>query len=211
MPSSRVSAPTCVTRTSTGAPRLMLPATTAAPQGLATGTLSPVSSDSSARLSPSTTLPSAGKAWPTGTRTRSPGASRCTLTVSTPPPANTRSAVSGMPASAASSTWATRWRARVSSRRPASKKLTNMVSESKYTSWPNRPSGSKVAPLLATKVTNTPSATGTSMPMRRARRQRQAPLMKGPAENTITGSVNSQLPQLSNCRRSGASSSPLAT
>jgi len=68
-----------------------------------------------------------------------------------------------------------------------------------------------VAPLLATKVTATPSATGTSMPMRRARKPRQAPLKNGPAENTITGSDNSQLPQFSSCRRSGASSLPTAT
>ena len=86
-----------------------------------------------------------------------------------------------------------------------------MVSESKYTSWPNKPSGAKVAPLLATNVTAMPSATGTSMPIRRARKLRQAPAKNGPAENTITGRVSNQLPQLSNWRKSGASSPGPAT
>ena len=86
-----------------------------------------------------------------------------------------------------------------------------MVSESKYTSCPNTPSGSKVAPVLATKVTSTPSATGTSMPIWRCRSPRQAPVKNGPAANTITGKLSSQLPQFSNCRRSGASSLPVAT
>ena len=131
MASIRVSSPTRSTPTSTGAPRFRLPATTAAPQGLATGTLSPVSRDSSAWVWPASTRPSAGKAWPTGTRTRSPGARRCTLTVSMLPSSRSRSAVSGRPSSAASSTCATRCRARNASRRPASKKLTNIVSESK--------------------------------------------------------------------------------
>ena len=72
------------------------------------------------------------------------------------------------PLSSRSSTWVcpcTR-RARNSSQRPANRKLANMVKESKYTSLPNAPPGSKVAPLLATKVTTTPRQTGTSMPMR---------------------------------------------
>ena len=68
-----------------------------------------------------------------------------------------------------------------------------------------------MAPLLATNVTRMPRATGTSMPMRRARKLRQAPLKNGPAENTITGKVSSQLPQFSNWRRSGASSPGPAT
>ena len=131
MASSRVSAPTRSTRISTGAPRFTLPATTAAPQGLPTPRLSPLSSDSSARVLPSISRPSAGKGSPTGTRTRSPGARRCTLTTSTWLSGPRRIAVSGMPDSAVSSTWATRCRARVSSNRPASKKLTNMVNESK--------------------------------------------------------------------------------
>ena len=87
----------------------------------------------------------------------------------------------------------------------------NMVSESKYTSAPNTPPGSKVAPVLATKVMAMPSATGTSMPMWRVRSARQAPLKKGTAENTITGSVTIQLPQFSNCRISADSSPAPAT
>ena len=65
------------------------------------------------------------------------------------------------------------------------------------------PPGSKVAPVLATKVTAMPSATGTSMPMRRVRRLRQAPLKKGPAENSSTGRLSTQLPQFSSCAQVG--------
>ena len=87
----------------------------------------------------------------------------------------------------------------------------NIVSESKYTSCPNGPPGSKAAPLLATKATAMPSAAGTSMPMRRARSERHAPPKKGAAANSITGSVSSQLPQSSNCFRSGANWPALLT
>ena len=86
-----------------------------------------------------------------------------------------------------------------------------MVIESKYTSVPKMPPGSKVAPVLATKVTAMPSATGTSMPMRRWRRLRHTPAKKGPAENSSTGRLSTQLPQLSSCARSGASSPGPAT
>ena len=68
-----------------------------------------------------------------------------------------------------------------------------------------------IATVLAPKASTRPSATGTSMPMRRCRSPRQAPVKNGPAANTITGKLSSQLPQFSNCRRSGASSLPVAT
>ena len=86
-----------------------------------------------------------------------------------------------------------------------------MVIESKYTSSPNSPPGSKVAPVLVTKVIRMPNATGTSMPMRRALIDRQAPRKKGPDENSSTGNDRIQLPQFSSCRRSGASSPGPAT
>ena len=62
MVSSRVSPPTCSTRTSTAAPTLMLPATTVSPSALPSGADSPLSIDSSARVWPCSTRPSAGKA-----------------------------------------------------------------------------------------------------------------------------------------------------
>jgi len=46
-------------------------------------------------------------------------------------------------------------------------------------------------------ATPRPSATGTSMPMRRARRLRQAPAKNGPAANSSTGKVSSQAAQAS--------------
>ena len=114
MASKRVSAPTRSTRTSTGAPRFTLPPTTAAPAGLSTGTDSPLSSASSACVCPDSSTPSAGKAWPTATRTQSPGCRRCTLTVVLLPSSAMRSALSGRRASADSSAAAARCRARSS-------------------------------------------------------------------------------------------------
>ena len=68
-----------------------------------------------------------------------------------------------------------------------------------------------MAPVLAMKVMAMPSATGTSMPMCRERSARQAPLKKGAAENSITGSVTIQLPQFSNWPISAVSSPGPAT
>ncbi len=82
----------------------------------------------------------------------------------------------------------------------------NMVSESNQTSLPKSPPGSKVAPLLATKATAMPSATGTSMAMRRRRHEAHAPAKNGAAQKAITGSVNSQLVTSSSCLCCGARS-----
>ncbi|EWS52704.1 hypothetical protein X551_04504 [Methylibium sp. T29] len=49
-----------------------------------------------------------------------------------------------------------------------------------------------------------PSATGTSMPMRHWRSDCQAPLKKGRAENSSTGSVSTHADQRSSAARSGA-------
>jgi hypothetical protein len=201
----RVSAPTRSTRTSTGAPRLALPATAASPAALATGRDSPVSSASSTRVAPSSMRPSAGKVSPTGTRTRSPGASASIATRSTLPSAARRQAWRGAACASRSTASIARWRARASSQRPASRKATNIVSESKYTSRPNRPPGSKAAPLEATKATAMPSATGTSMPSLPARSERHAETKNGADENSSTGSVSVQAERCSNCSRSGAS------
>ena len=204
MASKRVSAPSRSTRSSTGACRLMLPATTSSPTSFTTGLDSPVSSASSASVRPCSNTPSAAKASPASTRTRSPSARRESGTNSSRPASSSRRAPSGSRAIESSSVAATRCRARNSRLRPPSRKNTNIVSESKYTSWPNTPPGSKVAPELAMKVTSRPSATGTSMPMRRAFRLRHAPLKKGPAANTSTGSVSNQLAHCSRRCTSGA-------
>ncbi len=184
----------------------MLPAITASPSRLASGTDSPVSSDSSASVRPSISTPSAAKACPTGTRTASPARSSAASISSTPPSPRRRNTRSGRRAVAASSAASARCRARISSQRPPSRKATNIVSESKYTSWPNGPPGSNAAPLLATNATAMPSDTGTSMPMRRWRSERHAPLKNGAAAKPSTGSVSSQPATDSKRCRSGASS-----
>ena len=78
------------------------------------------------------------------------------------------------------------------------------MNESKYTSWPKGPAGSKVPRLLTTKVMAMPSATGRSMPIRRARASRQAPARKGWHENSSTGSDSTHWAQRSRWMRSGS-------
>ncbi|MCY1531685.1 hypothetical protein D9M68_669190 [compost metagenome] len=118
-------------RTCTTAERLWLPASTRSPQGRGTGRDSPVSSASSAVVSPSITVPSAGKASPGRTRTTSPAPSRRTATRVHAPSGPRRSTLSGSRCISASSAPAVRSRSRASSQRPVSRKKTNIVSESK--------------------------------------------------------------------------------
>ena len=82
---------------------------------------------------------------------------------------------------------------RCSSRRPDSRKNTNIVTESYQTSRPSGPCGSKVAALLAQKAIRMPAETGTSMPMRPPRRSRRAAEKKGRQENSSTGSVSTSV------------------
>ena len=166
MAAKRVSRPRRCTRTVSGLSRLWLPAMTASPVARAKGVDSPVSRASSTRLAPSSIWPSAGKLSPGSTRTRSPTARRRTGTRSKPR-APRRSMLAGRPRIRASSAPAVRSRRRCSSRRPDSRKKTNMVTESYQTSRPQGPEGSKVAAVLAAKAISRPRATGTSMPMRR--------------------------------------------
>ena len=63
----------------------MLPAITASPRALATGSDSPVSNDSSASVRPSISTPSAAKAWPDRHAQRVAGSQRLALIASTPP------------------------------------------------------------------------------------------------------------------------------
>jgi len=77
-----------------------------------------------------------------------------------------------------------------------------MVTESKYTS----PLAVSVAQRLAAKAAPMPSATGTSMPIRRNLRSRQALPKNGAAEYRITGVVSTRLAQRSNCSMSAVMS-----
>ena len=131
MPASRVCSPTCRTRSISTPWRFRLPASTSSPGAFATGLDSPVSSDSSTAPAPASTVASAGMRCPAATRTRSPGASCATGTVSTLPSGFWRSTRSGSSPAACSSACAARCRARSSRYRAPSRKATNMVIESK--------------------------------------------------------------------------------
>ena len=89
-----VSAPTRVASTVSAPVPFTAPPTTSSPGPLATGRLSPVSIDSSTSDTPARTTPSIGTRAPGRTRSRSPGLTRDTGTVSIPSSV-TRSAVSG--------------------------------------------------------------------------------------------------------------------
>ena len=80
MADSTVSGPVFSTRIRNGLSRLIDPPITASPGARVSGRLSPVSSDSSTLLRPSTITPSAGMDSPGRTRTRSPGFSSATGT-----------------------------------------------------------------------------------------------------------------------------------
>ena len=96
-----------------------------------------------------------------------------------------------------SSAPAVRSRRRSSSQRPVSKKNTNMVSESKYTSRPKGPAGSNVPSELTPKATSIASATGKSMLMRRSFKSSHAFLKNGPHENSTTGMASTHCAQRS--------------
>ena len=179
---------------------------TALPFARAMGRDSPVISASSANVSPVNTVPSAGNASPGKTRITSPTASRRTAIRVNWPSALKRSTVSGRRCIKASKDPAVRARRRCSSQRPVSRKNTNIVSESKYTSWPHQPSGWNVAALLTAKVTAMPSATGKSMPMLRRLRSRQALPKNGPHENSTTGRLRTHDAQRSSFSMSGVMS-----
>ena len=86
-----------------------------------------------------------------------------------------------------------------------------MVSESKYTSPPHQPCGSKVAAVLTANVMATPSATGRSMLMLRRFRSRSALVKNGPHEKKITGTLSTHEAQRSSCAMSGVMSPGAAT
>ncbi len=167
--------------------------------------------DSSTSVSPRTTCPSPANACPTATRTWSPNRKADKGTRSTLPASRSastaRSTASGRRALSDSSDCVTFSRARLSSQRPVSKKLTNMVSESKYTSGPSQPACPKVTPVLTPNMAAMPSATGASIEMRPCLSAAQAPLKKGPQENSITGRLSTQADQFISCQMSGEISS----
>ena len=176
---------------------MWLPAITASPMPRRNGRDSPVSRASSTMVLPVSTTPSPGKASPGSTRTRSPTFKRRKVTRSHAPFLLNRSTLSGKRFISASSAPAVRSRMRHSNQRPESRKKTNMVKESKYTSFPNTPSGSKVPSELTIKVMIMPKATGKSILMRRWRTSFQALRKNGLQENTSTNTDNSHEPQRS--------------
>ena len=82
-----------------------------------------------------------------------------------------------------------------------------MVSESKYTSLPNKPWGSNVAAELTMKVTQMPNATGKSMLMRACFKSRQAALVNISAAKNMTGKVSTHEAQRSKDTMLGVMSS----
>ena len=139
-PASAVSSPVFVTSTVRDPPPTTDPATTASPLCLPIGSDSPVRSDSSTSLSPSTTVPSAGIADPGRTITRSPTASSeaATVRVSSPPSPTTSSASSGMSAASSPRAFCAPMTADISSQWPSSM-IVMRVASSHQKSMPSRP------------------------------------------------------------------------
>ena len=77
--------------------------------------------------------------------------------------------------------------------RPVKRKKTNMVSESKYTSFPSNPLGSNVAAVLTINIIKIPRDTGISILICLVFKSFSALLKKGPHENNMTGNVITQL------------------
>ena len=189
---NRVSAPTRSSLTRTVEFRLWLPATTISPGLRASGRDSPVNSASSTMVVPDSITPSAAKDSPGCTRTTSPAKSLRTATRSKVPSGLRRSMLSGKRFIRASIAPAVRSRKRNSSQRPVSRKNTNMVRESKYTSRPKMPRGSNVPTVLMAKVIPIPKATGRSMLIWPCRMSRKALRKNGPQEKSMTGRVSTQ-------------------
>ena len=131
MRASVVSAPMAVVRTVSRPSPLMAPPVTASPSPFATGRLSPVTSDSSTWLRPSTMWPSTAMRSPGRTRTRSATASCSTGSSVSTPCRSTRAVVgrSAFSARRASAVWRL---ARVSSHLPSSTSVMTAAEASKY-------------------------------------------------------------------------------
>jgi hypothetical protein len=136
----------------------------------------------------------------------SPGCRRRAATGSNEPSARRRSTLAGSRRISASSDPAVRSRSRCSSRRPDSRKNTNIVTESYQTSAPSGPAGSSVAAVLAPNAITMPRATGTSMPMRAWTTSRSADAKNGRQENSSNGTVSTQDAQRSSAWMSGVMS-----
>ena len=106
--------PVAATATVAAADRLTEPAMTASPARLATAAASPVSRDSSTSAISLSRTPSAGKALPAATLTRSPAASAASDTASSLPSARRRRAVTGSSLASASVVEPAWWRATIS-------------------------------------------------------------------------------------------------
>ena len=133
IPASMVSRPTPVARQRRRPSPFTVAANTLAPARFATGMLSPVSIDSLALDSPSSTTPSTGMLSPGRTTNTSPGFTRSTGTSSTRPPASTRATLGWSRASERSAS-DVRAFARASSHFPSSTSAITTAPLSKYTS-----------------------------------------------------------------------------
>ena len=107
-----------------------VPPVTASPAAFTTGSVSPVSMDSSASVAPSTTTPSTGIFSPGRTRTVSPATTWANGTSRSSPPRTTR-AVGGVRFMSDSMAWFVAPLARLSSILPNSTKVTSMAQVSK--------------------------------------------------------------------------------
>ncbi|MCY1231008.1 hypothetical protein D9M72_434440 [compost metagenome] len=131
MRASTVSAPTATVRATSSPSKLIAPPVSRSPGFLGTGTLSPVSIDSSAWLLPSITSASTGMRSPGRTTTSSPTRTDASGTLASWPPRRTR-AVSGRSAASARMASAV-WRlARVSSHLPSRTSVITTAALSKY-------------------------------------------------------------------------------
>ena len=152
-----------------------------------------MSKASSAFVAPKIIFPSAGKASPGLTSSTSPILRRLTEIFSIVPFTFTRFTIRGIRRISTSSAPAVLSRIFNSIHLPVSRKKTNMVNESKYTSLPSSPEGSNVAAVLTINIIKIPRDTGISILICFVFRSLTALLKKGPHENNMTGNVITQL------------------
>ena len=143
-----VSPATACTCTASAPVVLMVPALTASPGRLSTGSGSPLSMDSSTALCPSTTTPSAAMRSPGRSSRMSAACSAATATVCSLPSARRTRACSGCSLTKRAMAAELCPRARASSQRPASTRVTITAADSKYT-W-TLPAGNATGASRAT-------------------------------------------------------------
>ena len=173
---------------------LIAPPITRSPGAFATGSGSPVRSDSSQVVSPSRTTPSVGTRPPGRTRSRSPTRTAASGTVEIAPSEPSRSAVGGARSMSERIAADVPRRARPSSTWPSSTSTTIMPADSKKTSTlpsdrrnaSGKMPGATVAMVLAPQATSTPSVMSENIVGRPARKPAMPPDRMGqPPQKTI--------------------------